>query len=277
MSKPIVAMMYDFDKTLCTKDMQEYTFIPQVGMKSEDFWNETGDLAQKENMDRILTYLYYMLKKARQMDVPIHRHTFVEAGKAIELFPGVESFFQRMNAYGESLGISIEHYIISSGLKEIIEGSSIKDEFKRIYACEFHYDVNGIADWPGLVVNYTTKTQFLFRINKGVLDLYDDAPLNEYTPDRDRRIPFRNMIYFGDGLTDVPCMKLVKVNGGQSIAVYTDSSQANARKLLQDGRVDFMLPANYEEGSELDTTVKLILDKMAIVNQLVKKNHQQKG
>lgn len=275
MNKPIIAMMYDFDKTLCTKDMQEYSFIPRVNMDSAQFWSEVTKVAEGDKMDRILAYMYYMLKIANKEDIPIHKHDFVEAGKNIELYPGVETFFERMNAYGESLGIHIEHYIISSGLKEIIQGSNLKDKFKKIYACEFHYDVNGVADWPSLVVNYTNKTQFLFRINKGVLSISEDEQLNEFVPDIDRRIPFRNMIYMGDGLTDVPCMKLVKENGGQSIAVYTKKEKV--LDLLENRRVDFISEADYREGSELDETLKLILQKMAIVNQLVAKNHKQRN
>ncbi|MDQ0361105.1 HAD family hydrolase [Breznakia pachnodae] len=275
MEKPIIAMMYDFDKTLCTKDMQEYSFIPSLGMESIDFWGEVNVLAQQEGMDRILAYMYHMIRKAQDRRIPIRRSDFQEAGDNVELFPGVETWFERMNAYGEKLGLQIEHYIISSGLKEIVEGTPIAKEFEKIYACEFHYDENGVADWPALTVNYTNKTQFLFRINKGVLELYEDEQLNEFKEDKDRRIPFRNMIYLGDGLTDVPCMKLVKVNGGQSIAVYTEKQKVE--KLLQDRRVDFITHANYEEGNELDYLVKKILDKMAIVNELVDVNHAQRG
>lgn len=271
--KPIIAMMYDFDKTLCTKDMQEYSFIPRVNMDSATFWKEVSELAENDKMDRILAYMYYMLRKANAENVPIRKHDFMEAGKNIELFKGVDTYFERINAFGESIGVEIEHYIISSGLKEIIQGSTLKDKFKKIYACEFHYDVNGVADWPALTVNFTNKTQYLFRINKGVLPLFEDDKLNEYVEDIDRRVPFRNMIYIGDGFTDIPCMKLVKVNGGQSIAVYTD--KAKAEPLLKDGRVDFICEANYEEGSELYETLKLILQKMEIVNRLVDKNHKQ--
>lgn len=275
MKKPVIAMMYDFDKTLCTKDMQEYSFIPRVNMDSKQFWGEVTKIAEEDKMDRILSYMYYMLKRANAERVPIRKHDFMEAGKEIELFPGVIDFFERMNAYGKSLGVKIEHYIISSGLKEIIEGSSLKDKFKKIYACEFHYDVNGVADWPAVVVNYTNKTQFLFRINKGVLDVFEDERLNEFVEDIDRRIPFRNMIYLGDGLTDVPCMKLVKENGGQSIAVYTQKEKVE--NLLVNRRVDFICEANYEEGSDLDQTLKLILEKMSVVNKLVDKNHNQRN
>lgn len=273
MKKPIVAIMYDFDKTLCTKDMQEYSFIPKLEMEPAAFWQEVTALAEREQMDRILSYMYHMIRKAKAKQLPIRHSDFVEAGENVELFPGVQDWFSRINAYGEQLGLEIEHYIISSGLKEIIEGTSIKDAFKKIYACEFRYDENGVADWPALTVNYTNKTQFLFRINKGVLEVYEDERLNEFLEDKDRRIPFRNMIYLGDGLTDVPCMKLVKMNGGQSIAVYTQREKVE--NLLRDQRVDFIMPANYEAGKELDSIIKKILQKMSIVNDLVNVHHSQ--
>lgn len=273
MEKPIIALMYDFDKTLCTKDMQEYSFIPQLDMEPQEFWSEVTKLALKENMDRILAYMYHMIFSAHKKGVPIKRKDFEKAGKSVELFPGVEGWFKRINALGESLGLQVEHYIISSGLKEIITGMSIKGEFKKIYACEFHYNENGEVDWPAMTVNYTNKTQFLFRINKGVLDVFEDEQLNEYLEDRDRRVPFRNMIYIGDGLTDVPCMKLVKINGGQSIAVYTNKEKVAG--LLKNQRVDYIVPADYQKSSKLDYLVELILKKMAAENELVDINHSQ--
>ncbi len=275
MKKTKIAMMYDFDKTLCTKDMQEYSFIPSVKMDSKSFWGDVTQLAETDKMDRILAYMYYMLRKANAAQVPIKKENFVEAGQHIELYEGVFDYFDRINAYADSLNLELEHYIISSGLKEIIEGSVLKDKFKKIYACEFHYDENGVADWPALVVNYTNKTQFLFRINKGILNVYDDEQLNEFVPDIERPIPFRNMIYIGDGLTDVPCMKLVKENGGQSIAVYTQKEKVI--DLLDNRRVDFICKADYREGKELNETIALILQKMAVVNQLVDKNHSQRN
>lgn len=272
--KPI-AMMYDFDKTLCTKDMQEYSFIPRVDMEPREFWGKVTDIAKRDNMDKIIAYMYSMIHEANYKGVSIRKEDFINAGKNIELFKGVDSFFKRINDYGREQGIEIEHYIISSGLKEIIEGSPIADEFKKIYACEFHYNGSGVADWPNMVVNYTNKTQYLFRINKGVLDVFEDEKLNEFQEDRDRRIPFRNMVYLGDGLTDVPCMKLVKANGGQSIAVYTDPNKV--KSLLEDRRVDFIVPADYSDGSELDQVVKTIIDKIKVVSELVDKNHKQRG
>ena len=270
-----VAIMYDFDKTLCTKDMQEYNFIPSVGLSASDFWGKCDELSKKEHMDKILCYLYLMIKESKKNDMPIKRDTFNNAGKDIEFYPGVIDWFKRINDYGKSLGIEVEHFIISSGLKEIIEGSKIAKEFKEIYACEFLYDVNGIAIWPKLVVNYTTKTQFLFRINKGVLDVSNDNDLNRYVTNDDRDIPFRNMIYIADGITDIPCMKLVKANGGKSIAVYIDKSKELANTLIRDKRVDFIAPSNYLENSELDIIMKKILNSLKAINEIVDIHHKQ--
>jgi 2-hydroxy-3-keto-5-methylthiopentenyl-1-phosphate phosphatase len=270
----IVAVLYDFDKTLCTRDMQEYSFIPGLGITAQAFWDETGKLSAT-GMDKILAYMYLMLKKAREADKPILRENFVNLGKDIDFFEGVTDWFDRISAYGKEQSIAVEHYIISSGLKEIIEGSKIRDKFRKIYACEFHYDANGVADWPLVSVNYTTKTQFLFRINKGVLDFSDDEALNRYVPEEIRPVPFRNMIYIGDGLTDVPCMKLVKTNGGYSIAVYQKKQKKKVEELLINRRVDFVSLADYSENSELDKLIKRIIDKMSVVNELVEKNLQQ--
>ncbi len=273
---PVIALMYDFDKTLCTKDMQEYTFIPHVGMTPQAFWNEAERLAKEKKMDGVLAYLYLMLEKAHAAHIPIRRKNFVEMGKDLEFFPGVKEWFGRIDRFGEEQGVQVEHYIISSGLREIIEGSAIYPHFHEVFACEYLYDENEVACWPKNAVNYTTKTQFLFRINKGVLDLSDDETLNRYTPEDDRRVPFRNMIYIGDGLTDVPCMKLVKVNGGYSIAVYQEGAREKVQSLLDDGRVDFTEPADYTEGSSLDRTVRSMILKMALTDRLVRGAEEQK-
>ena len=227
--KPIVAIMYDFDKTLCTNDMQNYSFVPSLGISEEEFWGEVDKEKKEHSMDGLLCYMYMMLKKAGISNVPVRRDDFVKLGEKIEFFPGVEDWFSRINEYGKNIGVEIEHYVISSGLQEIIEGSAIYKNFKKTYACEFLYDINGVAVWPKNVVNFTTKTQFLFRINKGVLDISEEKLLNTYTPMEERRVPFGNMIYIGDGLTDVPCMKLVKQSGGQSIAVFKRSNKNTAK------------------------------------------------
>ena len=275
MKKPIIAIMYDFDKTLCTRDMQEYTFIPSIGMEPVDFWRHTHEVATEEIMDSILTYMYCMVEKMRQKNTPLTRESLVACGKDIEYHPGVEGWFERINRYAEEAGVEVEHYVLSSGLKEIIEGTSIAKYFKRIYACEFLYK-DGQAYWPKMAVNYTNKTQFVYRINKGVLDINNDVDLNVSRPDNEKRVFFSNMIYIGDGLTDVPCMKLVKQSGGHSIAIYHPGEAQKAAPLLKHERVDWMFEADYSEGSELDCTMKLLLQNLAYYNKLKGINEQQK-
>ena len=268
MDKPIIALLYDFDKTLCTQDMQNYAFIPALGMEPETFWQETNALARGEHMDGILAYMYNMLRKSRQLGLPLNRETLVAQGRSIELFPGVREWFGRINDFAESLGVTVEHYVISSGLREIIEGSGISQEFKKVYASEFYYDETGAPVWPKLDVNYTAKTQFVFRINKGVLDVANDRELNASMPDDKKRVPFRNMVYIGDGLSDVPCMKMMRTYGGVAIAVWQPESRPAVEELLSHDRVDFIFPADYRAGTALDETVRNIIRKMAVVAQL---------
>ncbi len=273
--KTIIALMYDFDKTLCTKDMQEYTFIPNLNIKADVFWAKSRERAQKEQMDSVAAYMYTMLTEATAAQKSICRKDFVEAGKGVEFFPGVEDWFARINAFGKTQNIAIEHYIISSGLKEIIEGTAICREFKKIYASEFHYSPSGAADWPKLLVNFTEKTQFLFRINKGVLEICENDELNKFKPDHERRIPFANMIYLGDGFTDVPCMKLTKINGGKSIAVYPSRRTKQVKELLNDNRVDFIAKADYSAGSELEDIVKEIITSIVSAEKLIARHSRQ--
>ena len=275
MKKTIVAIMYDFDKTLCTRDMQEYTFIPSIGMEPNDFWAHTKVVAEEQTMDSILTYMYCMLEKAQLTGKPLTRESLFACGKDIEYLPGVEGWFSRIDRYAREAGVEVEHYILSSGLKEIIEGTSIAKYFKRIYACEFLYK-DGKAIWPKMAVNYTNKTQFVYRINKGVLDINNDVDLNNSRPDSEKRVFFSNMIYIGDGLTDVPCMKLVKQSGGHSIAIYQKGQEHKAAPLLKHDRVDWMFEADYTEGSDLDRTMKLLLENLSSYNQLIGLREQQK-
>ena len=273
---PVIALLYDFDKTLCTKDMQEYSFIPSINMKPENFWVESTELARLNKMDSVLAYMYLMLDKSKQAKKPVHRKDIVNLGESLEFHAGVETWFDRFKLRAGEMDINIEHYVISSGLREIIEGCGIYGKFRDVFACEFFYDENDVACWPKNVVNYTTKTQFLFRINKGVLDLSEDAELNRFTPEENRPVPFRNMIYIGDGLTDVPCMRLVKTNGGFSVAVFNQNdNRAVADGLLSDSRVNFTARADYNEGGELDVIVWDIVKKIAITDSLIKKTQRQ--
>ena len=265
-----IAVMYDFDKTLSPRDMQEFSFLPSVGFNNPSrFWKEVGEFKNENKMDPILAYMYMMLKKADQANRPIRREDFVSLGREVQLYEGVESWFERINKYGCQQKIEVEHFVISSGLAEIIEGTSIAKHFKKIYACKYCYNASGVAVWPATVVNYTTKTQYLFRINKGVLDENNDVDLNRRT--QTRSIPFERMIYIADGFTDVPCMKLVKQYGGKSIAVYNEeqgSQREVAENLVREGRVDFIANSDYSDGTEIDEIVKRIIDHIAADYQL---------
>ena len=273
--RPIAAFLYDFDKTLCTTDMQDYAFIPSLGMTPAEFWAEANGFGRRHRIDGILAYMYTMLQEAKRKNLPFTRADLVDKGRDIVFFPGVEGWFRRINDYGAELGVQVEHYIISSGLREIIEGSSISGEFKEIYASEFYYDEEGVPVWPKLAVNFTAKTQFVYRINKGVLDVSDDKTLNDSMPDDSKRVPFPNMIYLGDGLSDVPCMKMMRAYGGQAIAVYQAVNRPGVEQLLRQRRVDFIYPADYREGTALEITVKNIIRKMAVSQQLYEENVHQ--
>ena len=272
--RPIIALLYDFDKTLCTTDMEDYSFIPSLGYTPKQFWQKANSFGRENQMDGLLAYMYTMIEECRLHGMTLNREFLVECGRNIELFPGVREWFDRMDAFGESLGVTIEHYVLSSGLKEIIEGSGIAHHFKKIYACEFYYR-DGAACWPKLDVNFTNKTQFVYRINKGVLEVSEDRRLNDSMPDDSKRIPFTNMIYVGDGLSDVPCMKMMRSYGGHSIAVYQESNRLGVEELLARGRVDFIFPADYRQGTALDTTVQNIIRKMAICDALTAENATQ--
>ena len=273
--KPIIALLYDFDKTLCTTDMEDYSFIPALGMTPSEFWDLANRFGRENQMDGLLAYMYTMITECRKKSIRLDREFLVSCGRAIDLFPGVREWFDRITAFGREQGVQVEHYVLSSGLKEIIEGSGIADKFKMIYACEFFYDRNGMASWPKLDVNFTNKTQFVYRINKGVLNVAEERKLNDSMPDDSKRVPFSNMVYIGDGLSDVPCMKMMQAYGGQAIAVYQSSNRPGVEELLQKGRVDFIFPADYREGTALDRTVKNIIRKMAITDALVSENADQ--
>ena len=260
-----VALVYDFDGTLSPRNMQEFSFIEALGMDSSQFWEKANKLSKEQDASGILCYMKVMLEEARHSGIPVKRESFREFGKTVELYEGVKQWFSLINDYGKNLGLEIFHYINSSGLKEMIEGTEIADEFKKIYACSFLYDVNGVAEWPAVAVDYTTKTQFLFKINKGIEEVSDNKRINEFVPENERPIPFKRMIYFGDGETDIPCMKMVRQNGGYSIAVYRAKDEAKrktAEQLILDNRVNFVCKADYTENEELCKVVKTILDKM---------------
>ncbi len=268
-----IALIYDFDGTLAPGNMQEYDFIPAVGKSNREFWNEANSLAEQQDADMVLTYMARMIQAAKSKGLSLRREAFQESGRRVTLFPGVLDWFSRINRYAAERGVRILHYINSSGLKEIIEGTAIAHEFRKIYACSFLYDVDGIAYWPAVAVNYTNKTQFIFKINKGVESVFDSKQVNRYIPEEQRPVPFRHMIYVGDGTTDIPCMRLVKNYGGHSIAVYNPEQKGGYRDLaplIHDNRVNHVCAADYTEGSELDRVVKTIIDKMEVDDRLNK-------
>ncbi len=268
-----IALIYDFDGTLAPGNMQEYDFIPAVGKSNKEFWSEANTLAEEQDADMVLTYMALMIQAAKSKNLSLRREAFQESGRRVALFAGVREWFERINRYGAERGIRILHYINSSGLKEIIEGTEIAHEFRKIYACSFLYDVDGIAYWPAVAVNYTNKTQFIFKINKGVESVADAKLVNRYIPEDERPVPFRHMIYIGDGTTDIPCMRLVKNYGGHSIAVYNPDQKGGHKELaplIHDNRVNHVCPADYTANAELDRLVKTIIDKMDVDDQLEK-------
>lgn len=261
-----VAIAYDFDGTLAPGNMQEYDFIPKLGVKKGEFWRDALQLAKDCDGDPILAYLNLMLRQAQAKGVPIQRKDFVDYGRGVDLFPGVMDWFDRIDAYGKKLGLAVKHYIVSSGIREMVEGSPIAKKFERVFASAFAYDQHDVAYAPALAINYTTKTQFLFRINKGTLDVWDNSLINAYVPQESRPVPFERMIYLGDGETDVPCMRLVKDQGGHSIAVYKPrkkGAKGLAQQLIEEGRVNFTAPADYSDGKDIDSQVKAVLDSIA--------------
>ncbi len=270
-NKPVLAICYDFDKTLTPDDMQAQGYIQSVGYDVKQFWEESNQLASANDMDQNLAYMLKMIQEARGNFI-LNRKKLQEYGSQVSLFPGVTEWFGRMKAYGLEHGVIVEHYIISSGLKEMIEGTAPAKAgcFEKIYASSFCYDDRGVAIWPAQAVNFTNKTQFLFRIEKGVLDI-NDPSVNDYFPPETLRVPFRNMVYIGDSDTDVPCMKLVNVNGGHSIGVFNADTQDKNKvhKMMRDNRIKYFAPADYSENTELDMLVKAIIRRTAANEALV--------
>ena len=269
MKKNKVAFIYDFDETLSTTYMQDYLLIPKLGLKPETFWKRANAWSIQNYADQVMGSMYYFTKIAKEKEICLSPDVLNECGKNIEYFEGVETWFERINKYGRDLNLDIEHYIISSGYEEIIEGCSIRKYFKDVIGCAFAFDQNGTPIWPARVVNCQAKVQYLSKINKG-LKKFDDKAVNEYIPDENRRIPFTRIIYFGDGMTDVPSMKMVKDRHGHAIAVYKPKSRKKCKaiQMLKDSRVDFALPADYSEDKGIDRAVKTILIRMAASRDL---------
>lgn len=266
-SKNVVAIVYDFDGTLCPQPMQEYTVLPQIGIEPSEFWRGVNEVAEAEGEEKMLTYMRLLLEEADRRNVHVGKAEFNALAKKIEYFPGVETWFSRANEFvrEQSSGrVQLRHYVVSSGLKEILDGASIRRQFHKVFASEYHYNHHGVATFPKLLITDTAKTQFLFRINKGRENLSES--INSHMPREQRPVPFRNIIYIGDGETDVPSMAVTRQNGGTAVAVYPLGNSERARKkkqearhLLAVGRVDFAAPADYRAGSALDRRITLLL------------------
>ena len=277
---PVLAICYDFDKTLSPDDMQAQGFIQSLNVDVNEFWKESNTLAKGHDMDNNLAYMYMMATKSYGKQF-LTKEVLADYGSKVALYNGVSTWFERIRQYGLKQGVQIEHYIISSGLKEMIEGTEMAKNgaFKKIYASAFMFDDKGVAVWPAQAINYTNKTQFLFRIQKGVLDI-NDPGVNDYIRPEEQRVPFRNMIYIGDSDTDIPCMSLVNVNGGHSIGVYDPDSKNKDKvyKMMQHHRIRYYASADYTDGSDLDTVVKQIIQKTAayeaLEQQYVRNKHE---
>lgn len=262
--KKTIALVYDFDGTLSPRPMQEYAFLPQIGEDPKAFWAECNRVSKAEKADGLITYMHLLYKKAKERGVRIDRDDLVAQGRSVELFPGVADWFDEIGAYvrlrAESQGVTLRHYLISSGLKEIIEGTSIYGRFDNVFASEYWFEAYDLP-YPKRVITDTGKTQYLFRINKGVEDLGES--INQHMPEGARPIPFSNMIYFGDGDTDVPSMAVMRKNGGHAIAVYPPGkSKTKCTDLYRAGRIDFFAPADYRRGSDLFRRTCLLIDRI---------------
>ncbi len=262
--RPKMAICYDFDRTLSPDDMQTFTLIPSFGVEKSEFWHESDTLAVQNLMDNNLAWMYELIKYSKFKGKSLRKEYFKEIGRDVQLYEGVDSWFENVNAYAAERGIDVEHYIISSGLKEIIEGSRIAPYITRVYASSYLYSADGIAEWPAQVVNYTTKTQFIFRIAKGYLEEYD-ARVNDSLPHTQRNVAYENIVYIGDSATDIPCMTLVKQKGGYSIGVYDPNSgdKKKVYKLFGDGRLNFYAPAVYTKESPIFAYMKDVIDEIA--------------
>ncbi len=266
-----MAICYDFDGTLSPGNMQEYGFIEKLGISPADFWEQSENLGRTHKMDGILAYMKMMIDQSQRHGLSFRRRDFQEYGQTVQLYPGVEKWFKNISDYALKKRIQLDHYIISSGMKEMIEGTKIAPYFREIFASSFMYDANGVAVWPAVALNYTTKTQFLFRINKGCLDISDNKSINRFVPHDERALPFEQIIYIGDGETDIPCMRMVKDLGGYSIAVYkkdNEKSEKTAELLVHDNRVNLAAVADYSKGKQIDSFVKSVIDKILADHRL---------
>lgn len=258
-----LAIMYDWDQTLSPKYMSEFGLIKPFGFDNNtDYWDYCNNvITKKYNMENELAFLYSIVELSNKTKFPLNRKYLNEVGSQIEFYNGVLTWFDRINEFGKKHDVIVEHYIISSGIYEVIEGSRIFPYFKKVFASSFAYDDKGRPFWPAFSINYTNKTQYIFRIKKNLIDdLNNDGAVNSKYRKKDI-IPYSNMIYVGDGLTDIPCMKIIKEYGGHSICLFEEGmpSENKAKKIKREGRVNFIANADYAENSDIDKIIKKII------------------
>jgi phosphoserine phosphatase len=264
------ALVYDFDGTLAPGNIQEHTLIPKhLGMTKHAFWDRVEAQKKADDADQILVYLDLLAALANERGAPLTRDLLEQHGANTPLFTGVLEWFDRINLHGETRGLALEHYVISSGNEEMIAGTSIGQKFRKIFASRYRYGTNGHAQWPAVAINFTSKTQYLFQINKGVDNNWNHEAVNRWVPHAERPIPFSRIIYLGDGDTDIPSMKMVRHQGGHSVAVFDPDRwakkelQQKVYNLIAEDRAHFVVPADYTDGSQLDITVKGVLGRIA--------------
>jgi phosphoserine phosphatase len=263
------ALVYDFDGTLAPGNIQEHALLPDLGVETPDFWMRVKAEKANHDADEVLTYMRLLLEAARAAGKPLTAERLRTLGAQTPLFDGVDAWFQRINQYGAEHGLALEHYIVSSGTEEMIRACAVAGEFKEIFGCKYVYDDDGAAVWPATAVNYTTKTQYLFRINKGILNHWDNDGVNRWTPMGERDVPFKRMIFLGDGDTDIPAMKMVRFQGGHSVAVFNPErwdeprTQAKVHKLISEDRASFVVPGDYSPNTQLEVVMKGILGRIA--------------
>lgn len=268
----VAALVYDFDGTLAKGNLPEHGLFPELGINTEHerktFWDENKRRAKQHKSDEVLSYMKAILERAEKRGVKLTREYLVQHGRKVPFFKGVEEWFERINGFAEVDGFRLQHYVISSGLLELIEGTAVYSRFEFVFASAYEYDESRCPVWPAVGVNYTTKTQFLFRINKGILNVHDNDEINKWQPKEERPVPFSRMIFIGDGDTDIPSMKMVRYQGGQAVAVFDPDEFKNPRKqeamrrLIAEDRVDYVAPADYSPGSQLEITVRGILGRI---------------
>tara|TARA_Y100000287_G_C14160547_1_gene324476 strand:- start:17 stop:847 length:831 start_codon:yes stop_codon:yes gene_type:complete len=266
MKQNTIALVYDFDGTLTPKTMQEYTIIPRLKLNSEKFWSDILNEANSTEGEVMMIYMRQLITHAESLNLKITKDEFKLMASKIKYFKGVNNWFDNINNYIKKSHhkINVAHYVISAGHHEILEATSIRDKLTNVFGSQYYFNSDGHATFPKNVVTDTAKTQFLFRINKGKEKISDS--INSHMPENHRPIPFENMIYIGDGLTDVPSMALIKKQNGHAVSVYPKGSkqqQKVSNDLLQAKRVDFIAEANYTKGSILYKRICLLIDMIS--------------